>query len=192
MTATVRFTSADLASLPDNGNRYEIIDGELIMSKQLHWDHQYVCGRLFSRLDNWNDTTALGQVNLAPGVIFAEDDDVAPDLVWISKKRRDASLERDGHLHGTPEIAIEVLSPGSANENRDRKLKLELYSRRGVDEYWIVNWRTRQIEVYRRRQKKLRLIETLNESDALESPLLPGFSCPLKSLFERIVTEETL
>ncbi|MEW6211822.1 MAG: GNAT family N-acetyltransferase, partial [Acidobacteriota bacterium] len=176
----------DLASLPDDGKRYEIIDGELLMSRQPHWDHQYVCGKLFSRLDDWSEQTELGQPNLAPGVIFADDDDVAPDLVWISRERRDAALEDDGHLHGTPEIAVEVLSPGSANETRDRKMKLDLYSRRGVDEYWIVNWRARQIEVYRRKNKKLRLIETLNESDTLESPLLPGFSCPLKLLFAHI------
>ncbi len=190
MASIIRFTSADLASLPDDGKRYEIIDGELLMSRQPHWDHQYVSGKLFSKLDNWNETTGLGQANLAPGVIFADDDDVAPDLVWISRERRDAALEDDGHLHGTPEIAVEVLSPGSANETRDRKMKLDLYSRRGVDEYWIVNWRARQIEVYRRKQKKLRLVETLNEPDALESPLLPGFSCPLKSLFAHIVTGE--
>jgi len=51
---------------------------------------------------------------------------------------------------------IEVVSPGAANVRRDRDVKLKLYSRRGVDEYWIVDWQRRQIEVYRRREAALR------------------------------------
>src|SRR5436853_7909669 len=120
------------------------------MSKQPHWHHQYVCSKLVAKLDHWNEETGLGDVNFAPGVIFADDDDVAPDVVWISNARLATALEEDGKLHTAPELVIEVLSSGSANERRDRKLKLELYSRHGVSEYWIVNWRTRQIELYRR------------------------------------------
>jgi Uma2 family endonuclease len=83
MTTTMRWTSADLETLPDNGKRYEIIDGELHVSKQPHWYHQAVCGQLFALLQAWNKTTTAGYANLAPGVIFADDEDVAPDVVWI-------------------------------------------------------------------------------------------------------------
>lgn len=191
MASIVRFTSADLASLPDDGKRYEIIDGELLMSRQPHVGHQDVCFEIGIELALWNRQTGLGKVYVAPGVIFADDDDVAPDAVWISKERLAGAIGKEGHLHATPELVIEVLSPGSANERRDRKMKLDLYSRRGVDEYWIINWRSHQVEVYRRKQKKLRLFATLNESDTLDSPVLPGFSCPLKPLFERIKESET-
>lgn len=183
MSTTSRWTSADLDALPDDGKRYEIIDGELHMSKQPHWHHQYVCMKISSKLDAWNDEAGLGEVNFAPGVIFADDDDVAPDVVWISNARLVTALEEDGKLHVAPELAVEVLSSGSANERRDRKLKLELYSRHGVSEYWIVNWRTRQIELYRREQAQLKHVATLFEADKLESPLLPGFSCSVASLF---------
>ncbi|HXG66305.1 MAG TPA: Uma2 family endonuclease [Blastocatellia bacterium] len=183
MTTALRWTSADLASLPDDGKRYEIIDGELYVSKQPHWYHQAACFKLCHKLESWNEQTNLGQVNIAPWVIFAEDDDVAPDAVWISNGRLAAALAEDGHLHAAPEIVMEVLSPGSRNESRDREAKLKLYSRRGVSEYWIINWRTRQIEVYRREQARLFLFATLNESDTLESPLLPGFSCAVASVF---------
>jgi Uma2 family endonuclease len=120
----------------------------------------------------------------APGVIFAEDDNVAPDVVWVSRERLEAITDEQGHLRAAPELVVEVLSPGSTNERRDRELKLKLYSRQGVHEYWLVDWRTRTVQVYRRQRTALRLIATLEGSDAISSPLLPGFSCPLASLWE--------
>lgn len=186
MASTMRWTSTDLEMMPDDGKRYEIIDGELYVSKQPSWHHQYTCFRLGIELNSWDPAGHYGQVNLAPGLIFAEDDDVAPDLVWISHTRRDVALEDDGKLHSAPELVVEVLSPGRANERRDREAKLMLYSRRGVQEYWIVDWRLRQIEVYRRTDSALRLVTTLQESDTLETPLLPGFSCPIAALFDRL------
>jgi Uma2 family endonuclease len=127
--------------------------------------------------------TGAGEANLAPGVIFAEDDDVAPDVVWISRTRQATALGPDGHLHAAPELVIEVLSPGSTNERRDRGVKLKLYSRRGVLEYWLVNWQARQIEVYRREELTLRLVATLYATDTLTSPLLPDFACGVATLF---------
>ena len=76
-----------------------------------------------------------------------------------------------------------MLSPGRANEFRDREAKLDLYSRRGVEEYWIVSFMQRFVEVYRREGGALKLITTLRDLDALESPLLPGFSCQVSGLF---------
>jgi Uma2 family endonuclease len=184
MASTMRWTSTDLLTMPDDGKRYEIIDGELFVSTQPSWHHQYTCVFLTTELENWNRQTGIGQVNQAPGLIFAEDDDVAPDLVWISKARRDIALADDGKLHAAPELVVEVLSPGRANERRDREAKLGLYSRRGVEEYWIVDWRRRQIDVYRRSELALNLVVTLQESDNLETPLLPGFSLPLATLFQ--------
>jgi Uma2 family endonuclease len=183
MTSSLRWTSADLEALPDDGKRYEIIDGELYVSKQPHWHHQFVCGRIFRFLDEWNDQTGAGVVNAAPGLIFADDDDVAPDVIWISKERLATALDEKGHLHAAPELVVEVLSLGFHNERRDREAKLKLYSRRGVHEYWIVDWQQRQVEVYRREQAALRLVETLFEQDELRSPLLPGFACRVGQLF---------
>ena len=184
MPITLRWTSADLKVLPDDGKRYEIIDGELYVSRQPHWHHQYTCGRLFSVLDAWSQRTQAGWPNLAPGVIFAQDDDVAPDVVWVSHARRTAALGTEGHLHAAPELVVEVLSPGSANERRDRGVKLKLYSRRGVLEYWIVDWRTQQVAVYRLQDGVLQLVVTLAHAEILTSPLLPGFACPVATLFE--------
>ncbi len=186
MSQSLRWTSADLELLPDDGKRYEIIDGELYVSKQPHWYHQIVCTVLSSPLLRWSLDTGAGVVNGAPGVIFADDDDVAPDLVWVSKERLATVLAPDGKLHAAPDLVVEVLSPGTTNERRDRDVKLKLYSRRGVREYWIVDWQRRHVEVFRRVDTALQLIATLLESDSLQSPLLPGFTLPVTELFAQV------
>jgi Uma2 family endonuclease len=184
MTQSLRWTSADLELMPDDGKRYEIIDGELYVSKQPQWGHQLTCGNTYVQLQLWSQQSGAGVANQAPGLVFAEDDDVVPDIVWISKSRLATALGPEGHLHAAPELVVEVLSPGAHNERRDRDAKLKLYSRRGVREYWIVDWRGRQVEVYRRREDAaLHLSQTLLETDLLESPLLPGFACPVGALF---------
>jgi Uma2 family endonuclease len=184
--AMLRWTSKDLESLPDDGKRYEIIDGELYVSKQPDWDHQLVCSRVWELLQVWSRQTKGGVANAAPGVIFADDDDVAPDIIWISRERLATALQPDGKLHSAPELAVEVLSPGVTNLRRDREAKLKLYSRRGVLEYWIVNWQERYIEIYRREEAVLKIHSTLYESDILQSPHLPGFSCQVSQIFADI------
>src|SRR5437868_4287433 len=79
-------------------------------------------------------------------------------------------------LHEPPELVVEVLSPGAANERRDRDAKLKLYARRGVDEYWLVDWQRRRVELYRRDGPAFRLGASLTDADQLQSPLLPGFA----------------
>jgi Uma2 family endonuclease len=187
MTTSLRWTSSDLERLPYvEGTRYEIIDGELYMSTSPHYHHQFVCNEIAHQLTTWSKQTGLGRVIPAPGVIFSEDNDVIPDVVWLSNNRLGLALRDDGHFHEPPELVIEVLSPGSANRKRDRVAKLQLYSRRGVDEYWIIDWRSRTIEVYRREDIVLRMIATLRKSDTLQTPLLPGFSSVVGTLFDNV------
>ena len=186
MSTTTRWTSADLNSLPDDGNRYEIISGELCASRPNVLKHQAACGEILVALEKWNDQTGIGAAVFAPGLILSEYDDVVPDVVWISRKRLAGGLDENGHLRVAPELIAEVLSPGEEHERRDRVVKLDLYSRRGVREYWILNWQACSVEVYRRDQAELRLVATLFESDVLDTPLLPGFNCLVASLFECI------
>jgi Uma2 family endonuclease len=184
--ATLPWTSQDLEMLPDNGKHYEIIDGELYVSIQPHYYHQRTCGLVFKLLDNWSEQTEAGEANLAPGLIFAEDDDVAPDVIWTSRERLATALQPDGKLHAAPELVVEVLSPGVTNERRDREFKLRLYSRRGVLEYWIVSWQERRLEIYRREETLLKLHSTFYETDTLQSPLLPDFRCQVSQFFAKI------
>lgn len=179
----VRWNTADLNLLPDSSNRYEIIDGDLLVTKAPHWGHQKAIVKICGVLDSWSEKTSLGEVVQAPGIIFSDADNVIPDAVWISKERLATSLDEAGHLTVAPELIVEVLSPGVDNERRDRETKLKLYTSRGVQDYWILNWRLKQVEVYRRQTGILQLVATLFPSDTLTSPLLPGFACDVARLF---------
>ena len=183
METARKFTSADLLLMPDDGNRYEIIEGDLYVSKLPSAEHQFVCTRISRFLDVWSDESQTGVALIAPGLVFADDDDVAPDVVWVSHGRLAGSLDHAGHFTRAPELVVEVLSPGARNEHRDRVAKLALYSRRGVSEYWIVDWMQRLVDVYRREGDGLKRVATLRADDALESPTLPGFSCQVSKLF---------
>ena len=182
------WTVDDVERLPDDeGTRYEIIDGELYVSTQPDWQHQFVSGQIFAFLQMWSNQTQAGMANLAPGVIYSKGTAVAPDVVWISRERLRTALQPNGKLNASPELMVEILSPGSENTHRDRRVKLDLYSRREVEEYWVVNWRERTIDVYRRRNDMLTFYKTFNESDILETPLLPGFKCQMSQIFTSIL-----
>jgi Uma2 family endonuclease len=184
VSTTRRYTSADLERLPQvEGTRYEIIDGELHVSTAPAWEHQFACIRVVRALDTWSEETGLGVANAAPGLVLALDDDVVPDVVWISRARLATALDDARHLQVAPELVVEVLSPGAANERRDREAKFALYSRQGVEEYWIVDWRRQRVAVYRREEAALRLVATLGGDDVLTTPLLPGFACPISTLW---------
>ncbi len=92
MSISWRYTSADLESLPHvEGNRYEIIDGELHLSTQPDWHHQYVAVRVSMALETWNQQTDAGVAITAPGLIFAKDQDVAPEYRIRTHRSRPAA-----------------------------------------------------------------------------------------------------
>jgi Uma2 family endonuclease len=183
METAKKYTSADLLLMPDDGNRYEIIEGELYVSKLPSAEHQFVCGQLFRYFQEWNDQSGTGVAFIAPGIVFSDDDDVGPDVVWVSHGRLAGALDHAGHFTRAPELVVEVLPPGKRNEHRDRVAKLALYSRRGVSEYWIVDWMQRLVEVYRREGDALKLTAKLYAEDTIDTPTLPGFSCQVAKLF---------
>jgi Uma2 family endonuclease len=184
MSVQRRYTSADLEAMPyDEWHRYEIIDGELFVSSAPSWNHNRAANQLMRALENWDDAHGLGEACLVPGVIFADDDNVIPDLVWVSREKLERGLDAAGHLTVAPDIVVEVLSPGSDNARRDRVAKFGLYARQGVQEYWLVDPARRIVEVFRHDGRTLELVASLSGDDALTSPLLPGFACPLRRLW---------
>ncbi|NDJ24906.1 Uma2 family endonuclease [Nostoc sp. B(2019)] len=182
-TDRVYWTTEDLKLLPESSHRYEIIDGHLLMTRAPHWKHQKAIGQTYSLLNTWSSASQLGETVPTPGVIFDEADNVIPDVVWISHERLAAGVDEEGHFTIAPELIVEVLSPGTQNERRDRETKLKLYAERGVQEYWILDWRIQQLEVYRRQDALLRLVSTLFATDTLASPLLPDFRCSVAEFF---------
>jgi len=191
-----RWTVAELTALPyDEWRRYEIIDGELFVSTAPRREHQLACAFSTTELVLWNARTGLGEVLPGAGIVFTEHDGVVPDVLWISNERLAGLLDDSGHLTGAPELVVEVLSPGTANERRDLEVKLRLYSDFGVEEYWLLDWRSQTIMIYRRgetsppatqaQRAPLQLVATLGPQETLVSPLLPGFAVRVQRLFGR-------
>nr|WP_099241153.1 Uma2 family endonuclease [Synechococcus sp. BDU 130192] len=181
----VRWTVQDLEAMPDDGGwkRYEIIDGELIVTRAPHIFHQDAAGNLYFELTQWSRKSQLGKAFNTPGVIFSPNDGVIPDVVWVSNARLETGVDESGHFTVAPELMIEILSAGKLNEQRDKEAKRKLYSLYGVQEYWVVDWRLKTIEVYRRHQAQLELVCTLLGDDALTSPLLPDFAIAIDQVF---------
>jgi Uma2 family endonuclease len=103
----------------------------------------------------------------------------------MTNERKEQILS-DGRFTGCPEIVIEILSPGSMNERRDRQFKRKLYSSRGAHEYWIVDPETRSVEVYRKRkQGGLGSSVQLQTGDEISTSLLPGFTLPVEAVFAK-------
>jgi Uma2 family endonuclease len=181
----LKWTTRDLEVMPDDGGwtRYELIDGELEVTRAPHIRHQGAASKLNVALGNWSEKTKRGSVFQTPGVIFTPTDAVIPDLVWASRERLETGLDRAGHFMVAPELMVEILSSGDQNQQRDKEVKRKLYSRYGVQEYWIVDWQGRSMEVYRHADGILQLVGTLLPHDILTSPLLPGFSLEVGQIF---------
>src|SRR5262249_48589088 len=178
-------TVADLDAMPEDGNRYEIIEGELFLSKAPGVPHQRVFGELFDALRSFLRLHRIGEVIATPGLILSDTDAVMPDLVFILNERVSEVVTGD-RLSAAPDLVVEILSPGPDNLKRDRVAKRQMHGRFGVKEYWILDPGSRIIEVYVPKGRNLNLVSTLGEMDDLTSSMLPGFSCRVDSLFKHL------
>src|SRR5215831_13090913 len=183
MTAQSLLTVADLDLMPEDGNRYELIEGDILMSRAPSLLHQIVVHNFDTYIGVYLHQNAIGTAVPGPGVIFDEYNGVIPDLVFISNERR-AQVAGGEKVTGAPDIVIEVLSQGPDNERRDREVKRRLYAKFGVREYWIADLENRRVEIYRLKDDILDAICTLGENDEISTDLLPGFRCPVQSIFK--------
>ena len=167
------WTYDDYARLPDNGMRYEVIEGDLYMSPAPRPRHQRAVGRLYTKLANYLESRSLGEALMSPIDVRFPDvaDPVQPDIVFIPADRAD--MVADKWIEGVPDLLIEVLSP--SNPGHDRRIKFGAYARAGVREYWIVDPDARTIEVNVLRGKAFALLASFAAADEVRSEVLPGF-----------------
>jgi Uma2 family endonuclease len=179
MPVDTRLTYDDYCLLPEDGKRREIIEGELFVTPSPQTPHQRAAMRLSIRLGHFVESHKLGELFAAPfDVVFSEFDVVEPDLLYISNARTHVLTRKN--VRGAPDLVVEFLSESTSRV--DRSLKLKLYSKFGVLEYWIVDPEGPAAEIYRRRDEGLILAASLSGEDALTSPMFPGFSVPLREL----------
>ena len=145
MTRTI-CTYADYAALPDDGQRYELHEGELVLIPAPGTQHQSVLISLGARLYHHVMERGLGRVFVAPTDCILSDVTVLqPDILFVDTAHRSLISERG--IEGPPTLVVEVLSPSTAS--RDRGRKRDLYARHGVPWYWMVERAARSIEAYR-------------------------------------------
>lgn len=181
MPVDIRLTYDDYSLLPNDGKRYEIIEGELFVTPSPNFLHQSVVTNMTYYLSAFLKDHPLGRVLVSPfDVVFSQLDVVEPDVLYVSKAR--SSVLTDKNVQGSPDLVIEVLSLSTAK--MDRTTKLKLYARFGVEEYWIIDPEGPAAEIYRREKGALDLAATLDAKGLLTSPLFPGFSLPLQKLVE--------
>ena len=144
--ALSQITWQDVQQLPDDGNRYEAIEGELYVTPAPTLRHQRISRRLFLALHELLGDPGHGELFYAPtGVEFpATEEGVQPDLVFVSNERR--GILTDRWIRGAPDLVIEILSPTTAH--RDRGVKRKLYERQGVEQYWIADPDSATVEVW--------------------------------------------
>ncbi len=140
-------TWQDVQQMPDDGNRYEAIAGDLYMTPSPSFRHQLVSWRLCGALDRFLVKAGHGVVLSAPfGVEFpATSEGVQPDILFVSRERYEIVAE--GVVVGAPDLVVEILSPSTTG--RDRNIKLRLYEQQGVQEYWIVDADENFVDVWR-------------------------------------------
>jgi len=177
-------TVEDLDAMPEDGNRYEVIEGELFVSRAPAIPHQIVSGNIFYSFRKYLDDNPIGVIIATPGLVFGQHSGVIPDLIFFTHGRGEEIISA-GRLVAAPDLVIEILSPGRENSSRDRVAKRQLYAKHSVKEYWIVDAENRAIEVYRLTVQGLELAMMLRQTDEITSPLLPEFSCPLSKIFEQ-------
>lgn len=182
-----RYTVDDYENLPDDGRRYEIVDGDLFMTPAPSTWHQEVSRNLEFILFSWARRHRSGRVFDAPiDVELGPHDILQPDIVFVSTKRR--SIVKPKRIVGAPDLVIEILS--SSTRERDQGVKHKTYARFGIREYWIVDPDEMTVAVYAFGERGPDVPPTLfTEAAILTSGLLPGFSAPLAQIFERYELE---
>jgi Uma2 family endonuclease len=135
----------DYCTLPDDGRRYEVLEGVLYVTPSPSTVHQRVSRRLELILALHVEENGLGEVFDAPvDVVLSPHNVVQPDLVFIRRER--SHIITDKNIAGPPDLVVEILSPASVEA--DRRIKAQLYARYGVDHYWLVDPETETLEEY--------------------------------------------
>lgn len=163
---------ADLAALPDDGHRYQLLEGELVVTPSPSLRHQHVSRELEYQLLTHVREHGLGEVYHAPLDVTLDDRSVVqPDIFFVSKER--SGILRGERVIGAPDLCIEILSPGT--EQVDRVRKLGLYARFGVAHYWIVDLAAQTIEEYVLAGDVYRVRGVAADHEAFRPAAFPGF-----------------
>lgn len=174
---------------------YELLEGIIVQKSAPSPFHQIVARNIFRALDAYVVANTLGEALFAPIDVFLDEKNVLqPDVLFIAATQK-TIITNDG-IMGAPNLVVEIISPSTAK--RDRGGKMRVYERCGVDEYWLVDIRTRSVEVYvnatfqGRNEYELREIYSADEPLStnpvvVRSFTISDFAMPLDAVFAGVV-----
>jgi Uma2 family endonuclease len=172
-------TYEDYLNTPDDGQRYELIDGEIVVRAAPTINHQRLVGRLVRLLGEIADSIEGDEAFLGPVAVSLDPaNTLEPDVVY--RKRESASVVEARRIRGVPELVIEVISPGSTS--RDQVRKRAVYEAAGVPEYWIVDPSRKTVLALRLRDGRYH--EMTPDGSRFASAILPAFTVDLTTLFK--------
>ncbi len=173
-------TYDDYCLLPNDSNRYEILDGELSVTPAPRTRHQSISSHLHRILANHIVANQLGDIYAAPtDLILAPTTVVQPDLIFIGNDRRPIVTERA--VEGPPTLVIEILSP--TTHRIDRVTKAQLYAKHNVPNYWLIDPDQRTLEAYELVLDHYDLAASARDADVFAPSLFPGLSIQLSDLW---------
>lgn len=175
------WTYDDFLALPDDGNRYEIIEGVLYTVNAPNIDHQYVVTQLIKKLAVFIEEHNLGEVLAAPFEVHLSKSTrpVQPDVLFIKAENWPGAGV--SFYDGVPDLIVEVISPSSIRT--DQHIKFNAYEQAGVPEYWIANPKTRSVEIFTLSGREYALLGQYAEDEVIESEALAGIQIITSSLF---------
>ena len=183
--AKTKFTYQDYAKTPE-GERYELLDGELIMAAAPNMAHQHTQTNLGGEFYIFVRDGDLGSVYFSPTDVYLSDTDVVqPDLVFFSKEW--SRIRTGKNIRGAPDIVVEILSPSTSTY--DWGYKRDLYAKYEVKEYWLADPYARQIIVMLLKDGRYEIVGVYREDDTLRSPTLEGFELDLGRIFDDVFDE---
>lgn len=180
ITSKKKYTYQDYFNLPDDGPRYELINGELVMTPAPNTMHQNIIVKMIYEIERFLQQQKIGKLFCAPtDVKFSDSNILQPDIFFISKERSGIITEK--MINGTPDVIIEILSPGTAYY--DLLEKKEIYEQSGVAEYWIVDPKKLRIDVYRNVGQSFELNQRVESEGVAKSFVIKGFEANIENIF---------
>ncbi|HEY6168870.1 MAG TPA: Uma2 family endonuclease [Verrucomicrobiae bacterium] len=177
---SLKITAEEYRAMPEDGRRYQLIDGELFMAPAPYRDHQDVSRNLGFILLKHLEKHAAGVLYFAPlDVYLSEHNVVQPDLLYVSRER--TSILTDLGAEGSPDFVVEILSPRTAK--LDRASKRKLYAAHGVNELWLVEPRKKTIEIFRLQDDAEKPVKVHSANSIVTSPTFPGLKFRAAEIF---------
>ena len=178
-TPTIKFTYEDYRNAPED-KRYELLDGDLVVTPAPGEAHQRVSRNLTILLGQSVKLTGAGHIYAAPfDVVLSDTDVVQPDLLFVSNEQEYVITE--ANVQGAPDLVVEILSPSTAE--RDQTFKRALYAKHGVKEFWLVDTAAKTVTVLLRDPQGFAVVGVCGEGQTLDSPTLTGFTINTDEIF---------